>query len=470
MLKKWTYFIITMVILIGTIALPVDKGEAASLSDIPQELAKEINFLVAEKIIDGFPDKTFRPNDSLTREQAAKILGVALQLDGTQRETKFTDVRKSSYASGYITSAVKRKIIEGHTDGTFRPGENITREQAAFLLNRAFDLKGKGETSFSDVPRSNEKLYQAVDAMYANGLTINRTGTKFEPKVAINRAEFSVLVARGLNEQFRTAAIEQPKEERMVRVDSTLNVRSSPSAANNTNIIGKFQNETVVQLIDTYHQPWVYVKAGTTAGYVHSNYLATLTEKPVQPLKRYIAIDAGHGGTDPGASGNGLIEKEITLIVAKKVEQSLKKHGIDVFMVRTKDEGISLSDRVTRAKAAEVDALVSIHTNAFGKESANGTETFYNTAALSTRVDESKQLATFIQKRVQAALDTRNRGVKTANFAVIRTPFPSALVELAFISNEEDAKKLGSVEYQQKAADAIARGIADYYDWLETER
>ena len=113
---------------------------------------------------------------------------------------------------------------------------------------------------------------------------------------------------------------------------------------------------------------------------------------------------------------------------------------------------------------AKADAFVSIHGNKFSKESAKGTETYYSTASI--RADQSKELATFIQNRLYPALGTDNRGVKKANFQVIyKNPLPAALVELGFMSNKEDASKLSSNYYRDKAAEAIALGIQDYYEW-----
>ena len=133
-------------------------------------------------------------------------------------------------------------------------------------------------------------------------------------------------------------------------------------------------------------------------------------------------------------------------------------------MTRRTDIYPTLGQRVDIAVNAKADAFVSIHGNKFSRESANGTETYYSTASI--RADNSKQLATFIQERLYPALGTYDRGVRTANFQVIyKNPLPAALVELGFISNKDDASKLSSNYYRDKAAEAIALGIQDYYEW-----
>ena len=126
---------------------------------------------------------------------------------------------------------------------------------------------------------------------------------------------------------------------------------------------------------------------------------------------------------------------------------------------------LSLSERVDVAVRSYADTFVSIHTNS-AAASASGTETYFSSAALNSRSADSKQLATFIQNRLYPALGTKNRGVRDAGFWVIKkTPLPAALVELGFISNSSDASKLGSENYRNKAAEAIALGIVDYYNW-----
>lgn len=461
-------FVTIVLVLFSSLSLQPQEGKAATLPDIPKQYKEEVNFLINKGVITGYPDKTFRPNDIVTRQVAVTMVGRALGLDGTKRSSKFADVDKDSFASGYIASAVEKGIITGYPDGTFRPEANMTRGGMAYLLQRAFKLEGSNKTLFRDVPPlPNKDLYAAVDALATNGLTNGYPDGTYRPDNPITRVAFSLLVARGMDDKFRVAAVvNEPLYKRVVNVTSSLNVREGPGT--NYKKIGSLSNGTTVQVYSV-HGDWVFMKAGKTTGYVNGKYLVKPSSKPPQKTRRYIAIDAGHGGSDPGSSGNKLVEKEITLAVAKKVEQSLKKKDIDVFMTRTNDTYVGLDERVNRASNAKVDALVSIHTNSFTSGSANGTETYYSTAALNTRADDSKQLATFIQNRLYKALGTTNRGVKTANFRVIKTPFPSALVELAFISNKNDAAKLGSAAYQQKAADAIAAGIVDYYEWKDKQ-
>lgn len=170
-----------------------------------------------------------------------------------------------------------------------------------------------------------------------------------------------------------------------------------------------------------------------------------------------VFLDAGHGGKDPGALGNNLKEKDINLSVALRVGEILKRHNIEVLYSRTTDVSLELSERTNLANKSKADVFVSIHCNAAENVNAKGVETFsYPNSAKGTA------LAKCIQDSIlQSKVYTLERGIKTANFAVLRqSNMTSALVELAFISNIEDAKILK--DRQDELAESVARGILNY--------
>lgn len=168
-------------------------------------------------------------------------------------------------------------------------------------------------------------------------------------------------------------------------------------------------------------------------------------------------LDAGHGGKDPGALGNGVKEKDITLSVTLKVGEILKQHGITVGYSRTTDVFLELADRAKKANDFKADVFVSIHCNAFNNSSAKGVETYSHIGSV-----KGSRLAQSIQNSILSSkLYTVNRGTKTANFAVLRlTNMPAALVEMAFITNAEDANILKN--RQEDLATAISKGILSY--------
>lgn len=184
-----------------------------------------------------------------------------------------------------------------------------------------------------------------------------------------------------------------------------------------------------------------------------------LESRRAQPRGYYkVFIDAGHGGTDPGALGYGYRESDLNLQVAKKVESKLKSKGIDVKMSRSSDIFYSLSERAEMANDYGADAFVSIHQNSAEAKSANGIETYYN-----RKKEEDRPLSNDIQKQVISQTGANNRGVKNAEFTVlVKSKMISALVECGFITNELEVKKLSDSSYQDKLATGIANGIEEY--------
>lgn len=440
------------------IASLMGEDASASLKDVPSNYSEEINYLLNKNVINGYPDQTFGPKLNVTREEAVKMVGSALGLDGKQRATSFKDVAQSRWSSGYIQTAYENKILMMSAEGTFRPTDKMTRGEMSYLIQRAFNLTKKEAVAISDV-QSSGALYEAISAVVTSGLSNGYPDGTFKPNNAMTREEFALFVARALNPDFRVTYEATPIATAVVNATS-LNVRSGPSTDYTS--IGSIQNGASVTLYK-YEGLWAFVSSGNIKGYVHTDYLVDITSTSAEKI---VTLDPGHGGKDPGAIGNGLQEKEVNLAVALKVENILKQNGIKVIMTRRNDTFLELSERVDVALNNKADTFVSIHANKFSSESANGTETYFSTAALNSRSENSKQLATFIQNRLYKALGTTNRGVKEANYHVIaKNPLPATLIELGFISNQSDASKLASEAYRNKAAEAIALGIVDYYNW-----
>jgi N-acetylmuramoyl-L-alanine amidase CwlD len=172
-----------------------------------------------------------------------------------------------------------------------------------------------------------------------------------------------------------------------------------------------------------------------------------------------VFIDPGHGGSDPGALGFGNIEKNLNLQVATKVKSKLESKGIEVRMSRTSDIYLALSERAKLANDYGADTFISIHQNSVDNApTVNGIETFYH-----TNKTTHKPYAESIQNNLIKETGATNRGVKTADFAVLReTNMPSSLAECGFISNQQESAKLSDSYYQDKLATAIANGIETY--------
>lgn len=174
-----------------------------------------------------------------------------------------------------------------------------------------------------------------------------------------------------------------------------------------------------------------------------------------------IVIDPGHSGpVEPGACAGGVRECDVVLAIAKLLAEQLYDAGHDVLLTRTGD--ITTDELAFRAELANVsgaDVFVSLHANSAESSVAHGTEVYHYPGSA-----RGKRLAECIQARLVAELNTADRGVKTANFQVLReTDCPAALAEVAFISNEADRLLLTGYAGQLAAAVAVASGLADYF-------
>lgn len=175
-----------------------------------------------------------------------------------------------------------------------------------------------------------------------------------------------------------------------------------------------------------------------------------------------VVIDAGHGGSDPGAVANNKEEKDINLEVAERVSQKLTKKGITVIMTRTEDEYIELVERAEIGTESKATIFVSLHCNSATTTSATGIETYYY---INSTNAYDKDLATYIQEAVIEATGAKDRGVKSANLSVLRnSKIPAALVEMGFISNVNESDLLSSSSYQNKIATGVTNGIIDFLD------
>lgn len=224
---------------------------------------------------------------------------------------------------------------------------------------------------------------------------------------------------------------------------------------------------------------------------------------PIDRSVQVIVIDPGHGGKDPGAVGRVLKanEKDINLAVALKLKYMLETElGITALLTRSDDRFVSLGDRTKYANERKADLFVSIHTNASKDSKSHGTETYYLATAQTSdaravealenqvvelyeggvtakskyddldfilsdlsqteHLESSNSLAASIQQHLTVGSKAYDRGVKQANFYVLRGAFmPSVLVELGFISNAEEERLLTNSEYQDRMARTIFEGI-----------
>ena len=177
-----------------------------------------------------------------------------------------------------------------------------------------------------------------------------------------------------------------------------------------------------------------------------------------------IAIDAGHGGDNNGTSGviHGVPEKSYALSIAKELEKVLKKAGANlVFMTRTKDTSLSITERLEMVRTFDPDFLVSIHFNSGASDTTRGVSTYY-------RYIGFRPLSVFILKQMLSLGLKEFGNIGQFNFALNGpTDYPNALVEVAFLSNASDEKRVNNPKFQKAVAQKIYLGIQD---WLRSLR
>lgn len=172
-----------------------------------------------------------------------------------------------------------------------------------------------------------------------------------------------------------------------------------------------------------------------------------------------VFLDYGHGGEDPGAVAGNYKEKDIALAIGKRVKYHLERHNFQVVESREGDTNPSLTERSNKANANNVDIAVSLHGNSFSDTTAQGVE-IYTYGQGNREVGLAKAI---LNEIVKAKLYTKNRGVKQANFHMVREiKTASVLLEMAFISNSEDRNIL--LNKQEEMAITITKGILSFYE------
>ena len=199
-----------------------------------------------------------------------------------------------------------------------------------------------------------------------------------------------------------------------------------------------------------------------------------------------VVLDPGHGGTDSGAMAGSMLEKELTLDIAQRVERLLSTQSVATLMTRVGDSYVSLADRAALANRTKDAIFVSIHLNEGARPMATGVETYFASQQTtggprlaswlpflqSISSDqpniESQSLAGFIQQELVTRTRANNRGTKAEQFYVLaNVRHPAVLVEGGFLTNKDDIQRLNDANYREALATAISSGIMKYRETLK---
>jgi N-acetylmuramoyl-L-alanine amidase len=185
--------------------------------------------------------------------------------------------------------------------------------------------------------------------------------------------------------------------------------------------------------------------------------------KKITPQNLLVAIDAGHGGNNTGATGvsSGILEKDYTLRIAKQLEKYLKAQKVKTFMTRTSDTDLAMIDRTMMLRKMDPDILISIHLNSAESDTMKGVSTYY-------RYIGFRPLSQAILKRMQELKLKEWGNVGAFNFSLSGpTEYPNCLVEVAFLSNRQDEKKILDPRFHKQVAQKIYLGISDWLKGLD---
>lgn len=438
----------------------------ASFSDVPGNASyyTAVEKLSEEGVITGYYDSDeFKPANSITRSEFCALLARANGYEESSYRVvslPFTDIKKGNWDEKFISFCFTQKYINGYEDNSFQPSNNITCEQAVKMVVCASGLDdGTLANTYGDrwyinyVARAKNKGILTDDMGFEAGMPASRA---FVAQLVYNSMLISGDEKTDTSTSYGTSSsdyvladadIWMPESAEMVAETENYYRYEQYYGENYEEILKEEENEKNYSVPSNNNEDdYEYIPVGSSDGML-------------------VVIDPGHNysGVDTGAVGNGLREQDITYLISEKLKPLLERNGFSVIMTRNsiKDNvsnesvSASLNRRAEIANRNGADLFLSIHCNAGG---GTGTETYYCTGSGS-----GQKFAQCVQNRVVEEIGLRDRGVKSAKYAVLRnTDMTALLLETAFIDTASDAKVLGDSDYQQRFAEAIAKGICDY--------
>ena len=180
---------------------------AFAAADFPEShgFYEEVTYLLDKDIITGYSNGTIQPDKPVTRAEAAVMIGRLKGFSGEPQETKFSDVPKGHFASGYVAEAVEAGLLSGYPDKTYDPDAPIVRGDMAIILDRVFRLAFPMPSGFRDVS-ANMKAHDAIQRILAAHITIGYADHTYRPLAKVTRGGFSAFLARGLEPKFKNDA------------------------------------------------------------------------------------------------------------------------------------------------------------------------------------------------------------------------------------------------------------------------
>lgn len=409
---------------------------AADFPDVPAGSDKydAVKTLTDLGVIAGYEDGNFQPEREITRTEFAALLARTLGYSDayTAVSLPFYDVPSGYWGEGVISFCYEKRLINGMGGGKFAPAQKVTCEQAVKMV-----VCAAGKEQDAAAAGGAEWFSGYVAVAEQCGFLNN---VSFQAGANAKRGDIAQLVYNAKSSGMLTE----------------VNLGTSQGDGES----GDANEENSVTEKPSIFIPW------------HDAMLNSKSELGEIAAKDYsnvqtIVVDAGHNhdGMDLGARNDayGIKEEDITWQIADKLRAKLTNMGYNVVMTRESiDSSIantsttdSLKARVDTAESISAELFVSIHCNAGG---GKGTETYcFSTGGNAAR------LAELVQKNIKSQVGMLDRGVKTANFYVLKnTTMPAILIETGFIDSDSDVRVLTSEDGQNKIAAAVADAVAEY--------
>lgn len=356
---------------------------------------------------------------------------------------------------GQNNQSIVRLVIRGEGAKNYR-GIISPDSKSLYLTNKSNIIETKMSDINANLVKSHHSKFKNLDVTEFNfddSAAFNVFEENSNLYIDINNVNLfddAVLepVYKGIS-NFKTVRIASDKLRLIIPYDKESDMLAVKTTPDNDCIKIYVKKDATSSLKEKEKPKIVLVPSSIIAG-----------KKPSQISNLFtVVIDAGHGGSDVGATRNNIYEKDITLKIAKLVEKKLNKKNVKTYMVREKDKTVSLAERCDFSNEKKPDIFVSIHVNSSTNENIKGIETHWYKS-------DSLNYANCVHKEMQKKIkkwNTNDRGLFNSKFYVINhTEAPAILCEIGFISNKEERDEITKAERQEETAEAIADGIYNY--------
>ena len=286
-----------LAVLLTFILLGCGTVLAADINDIGGHwAAAEIERAISSGYVKGYPDGTFRPDTGVTRAEFVAMLDSAFQVPAGQNENTPGDVSDQDWFAQDVKSALAAGFVSGYPDGTFRPQDEVSRQDGACMLAKLLNLDGAGDPSFSDADEIGGWAKASVSGLVAAGIMAGYPDGSFRPQEVITRAEAVVMINKALASQSPT-----PVTDQLQVTGDAVNVRSGPSTS--AQIIGQANSGDILQAEAENDDDWYQIDyqggSGWVAGWYVQVYQPSQVTNSPQASNSTVSDSTGNAPAEP---------------------------------------------------------------------------------------------------------------------------------------------------------------------------